>query len=266
MKTRLWLLAAAALWATPALAENAGDTTQAGEDMGKSAMAKAGDAGASAKRVMDAVQLPAKASKLRNGGMSNDEVAGALDAAKDAGLTAGDAGMLLDAADAGADGDAWQGNFGSWVKSQLDEGKRGQDLAGAIAAEKDNRKASKEAAKADGSWGQAKKAEAGKAADAMGKAADKAADSTSKSAGRARAAGEKAVDKGADAAGASAGRARAAAGQAADATDKAADAAGASAGRARAGASKAADTTEEAAKKTGTSAGRARAAGEKKDN
>ena len=152
---------AAALFATPAMAQD--------DDKKK----------ADAKRALAAIELPEKAKGLRDSGMDDAEVAEALTAAEKAGVSAADTIVIIDAAESAEDGDAWQGNFGSYVKSQVESGKRGKELAEAIHAEKAVRKADKEAQKAAGTWkGKgdkgAEKAEAGKARGAEKKEAGKA--------------------------------------------------------------------------------------------
>lgn len=194
MKKHVWLLAAATLWATPALADHHEEKKAEAAERAEAAAEKGAEKTAEAKtlsdedrkRLMSALDLPEKADRLRKSGMADEEVAGALDAVKGAGLDASAANELLDAADSKGNGDAWQGNFGSWVRTQLDEGKRGQDLSEAIRAEREVRKAAKEQAKADGTWkgrGQGKdKAEemAGKGKDDEAKGKGKGGDSPGK--------------------------------------------------------------------------------------
>jgi hypothetical protein len=183
MKIASTLILAGALLATPVMAQD-----------GKK------DA---SKRILDAIALPEKAEALRGSGMSADEVRGALDAAEMAGVSATETTELIDAATSSEDGDAWQGNFGSYVKSQLDSGLRGQELAEAIKAEKSVRKADKEAAKAAGTWkgrsGEGKAKGAEKAAEAKAKGADKAADAKAKGADKAADAKAKGTEKAAEA-------------------------------------------------------------------
>lgn len=170
MKSDLWLLAAISLWTTPALAEHheeAADT--ATEDAAKTAEGvetiteadasadnQAEDVnlerGDAAQQALAAIALPAKAQALRTSGMSDGEVTSALNATNEAGFDAGQAGELLDAAQSKGDGDVWEGGFGTWVKAQLNDGKRGKVLAEALKKEQTTRKQARDAAKAAGTW------------------------------------------------------------------------------------------------------------------
>ena len=177
MKNTLTIaLLAGALLATPALAQDSESKKDA------------------AKRALAAIELPEKAKGLRDSGMGDGEVADALSAVEEAGLPAEDAAELIDAAASSEDGDAWQGNFGSFVKSQVQDGKRGKELAAAIHAEKAARKADKEAQKAAGTWkgngnkaekGNGNKAEKGNSDEARVKGKDKAEDGKARGADKA---------------------------------------------------------------------------------
>jgi hypothetical protein len=86
-------------------------------------------------RMDRAIQLPAAAQQLRDKGLPASEVATAVNAAKESGLPASDAADLLEEGAKGPNLD----NFGKFVKSKLDEGLRGRDLANAIHEEKESR-------------------------------------------------------------------------------------------------------------------------------
>ena len=179
MKNTLTIaLLAGALLATPALAQDSEPDK------------------AAAKRALAAIELPEKAKGLRDSGMDAGEVADALGAVEEAGLSAEDATALIDAAASSEDGDAWQGNFGSFVKSQVQDGKRGKELAAAIHAEKAARKADKEAQKAAGTWkGNGNKAEKGNSDEARGKGKDKAEDGKARGADKAEDGKARGADK-----------------------------------------------------------------------
>ena len=82
-----------------------------------------------------AIELPAAAERLRERGVPAAEVATAVNAAKDHGLTAGEA---TDVLEAGAKGEKLD-NFGRFVNDKLDEGLRGRELAEAIHEEQERR-------------------------------------------------------------------------------------------------------------------------------
>ncbi|MCO4768981.1 MAG: hypothetical protein KDA24_03060 [Deltaproteobacteria bacterium] len=75
MKTRLWLLVAASLWATPALADHHEEPQVAVVD-------------AETQRILDAITLPVQAHELREGGMADADINAVLDAAQKAGMYA----------------------------------------------------------------------------------------------------------------------------------------------------------------------------------
>ncbi|MCB9743104.1 MAG: hypothetical protein H6741_32910 [Alphaproteobacteria bacterium] len=88
-----------------------------------------------AERAKAASQLPAAADELRQAGVAEEEVGKALQAGKKDKVSPKE---MKDILDSGRDATKEHGpvdNFGAFVQGQLDEGKRGQDLAAAIRAE-----------------------------------------------------------------------------------------------------------------------------------
>jgi hypothetical protein len=85
--------------------------------------------------ILDAIDLPVAAERARRAGIPEDQVRDALSAVKEKGEKPDKAKHMLDAAGAAAEESGPTDNFGAFVRSQLAEGKRGQDLAAAIRAE-----------------------------------------------------------------------------------------------------------------------------------
>jgi len=86
-----------------------------------------------------ATDLPLRAHQLREDGVPNAEVEEAVTAAEDAGLPAAETAEVLAAEVEAEQKHGRIDNFGSFVKSQLKEGKRGKELAAAIHAEHQER-------------------------------------------------------------------------------------------------------------------------------
>ena len=86
-------------------------------------------------RLGRAIELPAKAQALRDQGVPASEVAQAVRASRDHGLSAGETSDLLDE----AKGEKLD-NLGSFVKEKLDQGLRGRELADAIHEEQARRR------------------------------------------------------------------------------------------------------------------------------
>ena len=154
------------LLVTPALAEDAPEKAADGSEMAEEkavdgsekAAEKAADGSEMAaeksarERALDAILLPDQADDLRRGGMKNEEVEEALEVLEEKGATASEARDVLDAGETDGDGDAWEGNFGSWVRTQVEDGKRGKELSEAVRAEKETRREHKRAMKEAGTW------------------------------------------------------------------------------------------------------------------
>jgi len=95
--------------------------------------APAAQAEVSAKaRILGALNLPLKAQALRKGGTDEQEIKAGLKAARDSKLPATDAADLIEEAVTASREHGPVGNFGSFVKTQLDAGVRGKALAEAI--------------------------------------------------------------------------------------------------------------------------------------
>ncbi|MBL9104432.1 MAG: hypothetical protein JNL82_26035 [Myxococcales bacterium] len=96
---------------------------------------EAADKNAARDRILGALELPRKAQALRKAGLDDAAVKAGLKAARDKKLHAREAADLLDAAAQAVKDHGPVDNFGAFVQSQLDSGKRGKDLAEAIRAE-----------------------------------------------------------------------------------------------------------------------------------
>jgi hypothetical protein len=96
---------------------------------------EAADKNAARDRILGALELPRKAQALRKAGLDDAAVKAGLKAARDKKLHAREAADLLDAAAQAVKDHGPVDNFGAFVQSQLDGGKRGKDLAEAIRAE-----------------------------------------------------------------------------------------------------------------------------------
>lgn len=90
---------------------------------------------AEAPDIVAALDLPVRAQEARDAGIEEAAVDEALKAAKEKKLKAKDSAELLGAASDAAKEHGNTDNFGSFVKSKLEEGLRGKDLAAAIKAE-----------------------------------------------------------------------------------------------------------------------------------
>jgi hypothetical protein len=82
-----------------------------------------------------ASELPAKAQALREAGVKPAEVKAALAAVREADLPADEAGDVLDESTDAVRKNGNVDNFGQFVKSKVEEGLRGKELAEAIHAE-----------------------------------------------------------------------------------------------------------------------------------
>jgi hypothetical protein len=100
-------------------------------------MAQGGKEDAAAKRaeVLAAIDLPKSAQALRKEGVDKAEVKEALRAAKGKKAKAKDTKALLDESAKAVKENGRIDNFGAFVKSKLNEGLRGRELAAAIHAE-----------------------------------------------------------------------------------------------------------------------------------
>ncbi len=115
-----------------------------------------------------AIQLPVVAHEMRRDGVPEEDVDVVLDAGRKSGMGAGGTTEALEAArDAGRQ-EGRTDNLGAFVRERIEAGLRGQDLAAAIHAEHQARKAEREAQKA--AEGDAPTDEPGKAEEARGKA------------------------------------------------------------------------------------------------
>ena len=93
------------------------------------------DAKAKKERLLKATRLPKKAAEVRAKGVPDSDVKEAMRAAKAKGVKAGDMADVTDAQSKSVDEHGPIDNFGAFVKTKLDEGLRGRDLAAAIHAE-----------------------------------------------------------------------------------------------------------------------------------
>ena len=85
--------------------------------------------------ILTAARLPVVANEARQEGIDNSAVASVIEAMKRARVTAAEATVILDSTRAAHRDNGPVGNFGAFVQSQLDAGKRGTALAAAIRAE-----------------------------------------------------------------------------------------------------------------------------------
>jgi hypothetical protein len=86
-------------------------------------------------RVLKASRLPKKAHEVRTKGVPDADVKDAIRAGKSKGLKAGEMADVADAHARSVDEHGPTDNFGAFVRSKLDEGLRGRELAAAIRAE-----------------------------------------------------------------------------------------------------------------------------------
>lgn len=89
----------------------------------------------SVEEILAAVRLPVVATQARQDGITNADILTVLDAMKRARVPASEATIILDSARAARRDNGPVDNFGAFVQSQLDAGKRGQALAASIRAE-----------------------------------------------------------------------------------------------------------------------------------
>lgn len=82
-----------------------------------------------------ALELPLMTDRLRRQGIPETDIRGLLDATKNAGLPADEATDVVDEAAEAVKDNGPVDNFGAFVKTQLDAGLRGKELAAAIRAE-----------------------------------------------------------------------------------------------------------------------------------
>jgi hypothetical protein len=124
--------------------------------------------------ILAALDLPAAAQSLRDKGVDKGQVREAMQAAKGKKLKAKEAkGLMKDAGDA-VDEHGPIDNFGAFVKSKLDAGLRGRDLAAAIRAEHVARGKGKGHGKKDAAGkGNAKEKETGKDKEKEGAGSEK---------------------------------------------------------------------------------------------
>ena len=89
--------------------------------------------------VAKAIDLPVKAENLKKGGVPDKDIKEAIEAGEEEDLDAGETADVLEEADKAVKEHGPIDNFGAFVKAQLKEGKRGQELAAAIKAEHEAR-------------------------------------------------------------------------------------------------------------------------------
>jgi hypothetical protein len=85
--------------------------------------------------ILNAARLPVVTSQARLEGIPSSDIIGVIDAMKRARVPASEATILFDSTRAAHRDNGPVGNFGAFVQSQLDAGKRGTELAAAIRAE-----------------------------------------------------------------------------------------------------------------------------------
>jgi hypothetical protein len=113
----------------------------------------ASDPAARRERLVRATELPAKAREVRAKGVPDGEMKDALRAAKSKGVKAGDMADVTGEQSKAIDQHGRIDNFGSFVRSKLDEGLRGRELAAAIHEEHARRGMGKANAKGKGAGG-----------------------------------------------------------------------------------------------------------------
>jgi len=86
-------------------------------------------------RLLKAVQLPGKANEVRDKGVPDSDVKETLRAGKSKGVKAGEMSDIADEQSKAIDEHGPTDNFGAFVRSKLDQGLRGRDLAAAIREE-----------------------------------------------------------------------------------------------------------------------------------
>jgi hypothetical protein len=119
MRTRILICSALALlWCTPSVSAQ-----EAGEKQSKR------------EEILAMIDLPKSAQALRKKGVDKREVKSALREAKRKKVKVKDTKNLLDASAKAVDENGPIDNFGAFVKSKLEQGLRGRELAAAIHAE-----------------------------------------------------------------------------------------------------------------------------------
>jgi hypothetical protein len=143
--------------------------------------------------ILEAIELPIVAQKLREGGAETKDVAKVLIAERSAGLSAAEASHSLKAMLRASKEHGQLASVGDFVKAQIADGKRGKDLATAITEEYAAKavKADKSGAKDAKGKGEAKAKDAkgkgeAKAKDAKGKGEAKAKDAKGKGEAKAK--------------------------------------------------------------------------------
>jgi len=99
-------------------------------------------------RILRVIRLPRTADEARQAGVPDQQVREALSEVRNRGIGAGDAQIVLEEEVRCVKEDGPIDNFGAFVRSGLDRGLRGRDLASAIRAEHAARGKGKGAAKA----------------------------------------------------------------------------------------------------------------------
>lgn len=89
--------------------------------------------------VAKAIDLPVAAEELKKGGVPDKDIEEAIEAGEEEKLDAGETAEVLKNADKAVKEHGPIDNFGAFVRAQLKEGKRGQELAAAIRAEHEAR-------------------------------------------------------------------------------------------------------------------------------
>ena len=99
------------------------------------ALTQGAEAGQVAERVAAAISVPAAAREARAAGLPARELSAALDAFRARSVPANEVHAVIQAATAAAASNGPIDNFGAFVRSRLDQGMRGRELAAAIRAE-----------------------------------------------------------------------------------------------------------------------------------
>jgi len=86
-------------------------------------------------RLLRAIRLPRTADEARQAGIPDDQVREAIDVVRGHGIDAGDAQLVLEEEVRSVKENGPIDNFGAFVRSRLDSGLRGRELAEAIRAE-----------------------------------------------------------------------------------------------------------------------------------
>lgn len=137
MGVRTFLIVIAATCA-PAFAQTPpADTPRPAGQPAQPAAQKAtlGDPKARQERLLKAAQLPKKAQEVRQKGVPDNEMKEALSSAKAKGVPPGEMSDAVDEGSKSIDQHGRIDNFGSFVKSKVNQGLRGRELSAAIRAE-----------------------------------------------------------------------------------------------------------------------------------